>query len=155
MNYQFGVSQRPAYRFKLKLGPLTKPEVDCLTALYCYHGQAVAFLWNGSPWNNVENYYVVGEGDGTRTEYFLQNRYVDANSIAVAVVVSGVQSVTTAFTLVATPGIVRFTTAPSSGSTVEARHAHQYKVTFAADLRVAVIRKHLFDAEVELAEIQR
>lgn len=152
--YSLGLSQRPAYRFQLKLGPLEKTEVECLMALYNYHRISKSFFWDGHPYNTLENFVPIGEADGTRREYFLFNNYINPSSISVQITSgNGNSAVTTSFTLAATPGIV--TLAPTiiaSGFQVDVKHSHQYRVFFGSELRVSVQNRGIFYADMELME---
>ena len=145
-------SQRPAYRFHLRLGPLQKFEADCLSCLYATHRTAVPFFWDGRPYNALEEFALVGEADGTRTQFFLLNRYVDPNSISVQVTSGNGTSAIASVTVNGTPGVVTFTTIPASGLQVEARHAHRYKLRFGSQFAIRTATRGLFEAELDLVE---
>ena len=159
--HTFNRSQRPAYRFKLRLGPLTRQEVESLSALHAYHQGGRSFLWDGGQYGRVENFSLVGEGDGARRQYFLPNRYIGASSLEVRTLrpSTGATSAwaTTAYSLNATPGILVFhagaSTTPTSGDDVQARWANQYRVLFEPDgIRVSEMARNLFTVELALRE---
>lgn len=150
----FSVHRRPVYKFTLQLGPLVKSEVECLTALHAYHQGARSFFWDGGEYGTVENYQLVDEGNGTKTQMYMPNRYIGVNSIAVRTLRGAVSSEwSSGYSLSPTPGLLTFATAPVSGDFVQAKYGCQYKVNFAADgLTTQEIAAGLWSAEVVLTE---
>ena len=159
--HAFNRSQRPAYRFKLRLGPLTRQEVESLSALHAYHQGGKSFLWDGGQYGRVENFSLVGEGDGAKRQFFLPNRYIGASSLEVRTLrpSTGVTSAwaTSTYSLNATPGIVVFNSGgastPASGDDVQARWANQYRVFFEpGGIKVGEVARNLFEVELTLRE---
>ena len=162
----FNRGQRPAYKFDLKLGPLTRGEVESLSAFHAFHQGGKSFLWNGDIYGSIANYNLVGEGDGSRTQFFLANRYIGAGSLAVQTVnqATGVSSnwvVSSSnswpYSLNAVPGVVTFAnstnTIPASGHDFHARWANQYRCLFSPEgLTVTHFARGLYRVELMLFE---
>lgn len=129
----FQRSARPTYKFRLPLPALVKHEVDSLNAFFMVHQGGRAFFWDGGYHGYVSSLQLIGEGNGARTDFFLPNRHIDANSITVGIYNGTTTSITTAFSLYAVPGVISFASAPGNGHDVLASHAHKYKVVFDPD----------------------
>jgi hypothetical protein len=149
----FGRSSRPTYRFRIPLVALTKHQCDSLSAFHHFHQGAKPFFWDGGYYGYISSLQLVGEGNGSKTDYFLPNRFIDANSITVGIYNGTTTSITTAFSLYADQGMISFATAPTSGHDVMASHAHKYKVVFEPDgLKVEEFYSGIFRAEIVLRE---
>lgn len=153
-------TRRPAYKFTLRLGPLTRTQAQCLTALHAYHQGAAPFYWDGGEYGRLDNYVVVGEGDGAARQFYLPNRYVGADSISVQTLrrASGVTSAwTSGFSLSPVEGILTFAnsvnTIPATSDDVMARYGCVYRLNFARDgLRTQEAAAGVYVAEVTLIE---
>jgi len=149
----FSRASRPTYRFKMTLPGLVKLEADSLAGFHHFHMGGRAFFWDGGNFGEVSSLALVGEGDGTRTEFFLPNRFVDANSISMAIFDGTATSITTAFSLNPDPGIIAFDTAPDSGDDVLGSHGHKYKVVFEGEgLKMVNFSRGVWRAELLLRE---
>ena len=139
----FNRSARPVYRFEFGIGPLRKSEAESISAFFSFHQHGKTFLWNGGPFGRVENYSLIGEGDTSRRDFFIPNRYLGAGSFAFRTVnqATGATSNWAASSsngwpasLSPTPGIV--TTANSTNTIVGSGHdaaaiwACNYRVIF-------------------------
>ena len=159
-NHVFNLAQRPAYRFTLQVGPLNKSEVECLSALHAYHQGGTPFFWSGGDYGVVENYNLVGEGDGNQRQFYLPNRYIDIDSLAVRTLrpsTGATSNWTTGYSLNPGPGVITFynsiNTIPRSGDDVQARYACQYNVYFApSGILVEEIAAGIYEAELVLLE---
>lgn len=150
----FSKSSRPAYKFRVPIPALTKIQVDSLNAFHHFHQGAKAFFWDGGYYGYVSSLNLIGEGNSSRTDFFLPNRNIDANSIAVGIFNGATTSITTAFSLYAVAGVISLATAPLSGHDIMAAHAHKYKLVFEPDgLKVDEIYSGIFRAELTLREI--
>lgn len=150
----FGRSSRPTYKFTVPIRALTKIQVDSLNAWHMFHQGGKAFFWDGGFYGYVSSLNLVGEGNGSRTDFYLPNRHIDPNSISIGIFNGTTTSITTAFSLYATAGMISLATAPLSGHDVMASHAHKYKVVFEPDgLKVQEIYSGIFQAELMLREI--
>lgn len=144
---------RPAYKFRLNVSPLVQIQQQSLSAFHFFHQGSKPFFFDGGKWSSVSALNLIGEGDGTRTEFLLPNRFINADSISVAVYDGTTTSLTSAFSLNADPGIIVFDTAPDSGDDIMASHGHKYKCLFAPrGLKVAQIAAGVWRAEVNLRE---
>ena len=151
----FNRSERPSWRFKMKLDALNQIEQQSLQAFYNFHMAGKAFFWDGGNWSAVTTLSLVGEGDGTRTEYFLPNRFIDSSSLTMGIWNSGdATSETAAFSLNPDPGIVVFDTAPDSGDDIMASHGHKYRLLFERDgFKIKQFAKGVWRAELSMREI--
>lgn len=148
-------AQRPAYRFVVNIPALTRIQVQSLQAFHFFHQGAKAFYINGfEAWSYVSTLNLIGEGNGSKKDFFLPNRNIDANSITVAVFDGVTHSITSAYSLNPVPGIISFTTAPTSGHDIEASHAHKYKVVFEPDgLKTDEFASGVWKAQLKLREL--
>lgn len=149
-------AQRPAYRFKMTLGPLTKRELDYITAFHAEHKGGRSFMWDGGHYGRQDTLQRVGEGDGGNREFYLPVRHVNPASVQVQVTQGGygAASITTAFSLNSNPGLICFDTAPSSGDTVEARWANLYRCLFHQEgIQPREVAANLYALELELVEV--
>lgn len=156
--HAFNNQSRPIYKFSLTVGPLLKSEVECLSALHAFHQGIRYFLWDGGPYGGMEDYLNVGEGDGNRRDFFLPNRHIGANSLAVRTMrpATGVTSSwVTAYSLYPGPGVLFFAagSAPASGDIVQAKYGCTYLLNFAPEgLVTEQIARDLFVAQITLYE---
>jgi hypothetical protein len=156
----FGKLRRPIYRFTLRLGPLNRSQLNCLTALHAYHQGSNPFYWNGGEYGRVENYNLVDEGDGVDRTFYLPNRYVGAGSIAVRTVnqATGVASNwTVGYSLSPDAGILTFgnsaSTIPLSGHDIQAKYGCVYRVNFEpGGIKTQDIAAGVYAAEIVLTE---
>ena len=163
----FDRTQRPIYRFELQLGPLTRAEADCLSAFHAFHKGGKSFLWDGGMYGAVTNPQLVGEGDGSRRDFFLPNRYIGSGSLTVYSrnQATGVTSTWVAASvngwptsLNATPGLVMFAnssnTIPASGHDFYAAWACQYRCVFEpGGIKIGNFARGLYRADLKLTEI--
>lgn len=148
-------ASRPAYRFTLNIAALTQIQQESISAFHFVHQGGKAFYFNGlDAWSRVNTLALIGEGNGSQKEFFLPNRNIDSGSVVVAVFDGTTHSITTAFSLNPIPGVIAFTTAPSSGHDIEASHTHKYKVVFEPDgLKVDEFAAGVFRAQLKLREL--
>lgn len=146
---------RPAYIFRLNVEVLTKIQAESLSGFHHFHQGGKAFWFDGTyGWSHLESYQLVGEGDGSKTQFFLPNRNIDANSISVAIFDGTTTSATAAYSLTPTPGLLTFDTAPDSGDDILASHWHKYKCVFEPDgLKINQIPGGLFTCQLILREL--
>ena len=150
----FNRASRPAYKFEVNAPVLTQIQVQSLQAFHQFHQGGKAFYFDGCNWSYVNTLNLVGEGDGVRTQFFLPNRNIDANSITVGIFDGATTSLTTAYSLTAVPGILTFNTAPDSGDDIMASHAHRYKCVFDPDgVKFTNWALGVYRAEIVLREI--
>ena len=152
----FSTMRRPVYRFTVRLEPLTRSQIQCLSALYAYHKGAAPFYWDGGEYGRLDNYVIVGEGDGVTSLYFLPNRFIGTGSIAVQTLrrATGATSAwASGYTLTAAAGILTFTTLPVSGDDVMAKYACVYRLNFASrGIKLEEIAARAYRAELTLME---
>lgn len=149
----FNRSERPTYKFSLELPALQRIAAQSLSGFHHFHQGGKAFFYDGGLWDSVTSLNLVGEGDGTRTDFFLPNRFVDSNSISVAVFDGTTTSITTAFSLNPDPGVIVFDTAPASADDIMASHSHKYRVVFEPDgLKMVQFAKGVWRAKLDLRE---
>lgn len=163
----FDRSQRPLYRFEVKLGPLTKVQAESLSAFHSFHQGVKSFLWDGGQWGTINNYALAGEGDSSRRDFFLPNRYVGVGSIAIRTAnqATGATSNWAAsssnswpYSLNANPGVLVFAnssnTIPASGHDLMAIYACRYRCVFeTGGIKMSNISRGLFTAELKLMEV--
>ncbi len=150
----FTRSARPTYKFSFSLPALTVIEAQSLNAFHHFHQGGKAFFWDAGRWGQVNCFSLIAEGDGTQTDFFLPNRFIDSNSLTVAIDDGAVRSTTTAFSLNPDPGVIVFDTAPDSGDDIVASHAHKYKVVFEpSGFTMVQFATAVWKAEVNVREI--
>lgn len=155
----FSRGARPAYNFTYKLEPVMRKELEQLNFFHAEHLGGRSFMCQCHPYNTVENYQRFGTGDGTTTQMFLWNRYVGANSFSLQSRNQGTLATsvwaTNAYSLMPTPGIVLFPSAPSSGHDIEARYAVDgYRVVFEPDgLKTIEWARGVYRVELNLREV--
>ena len=163
----FNRGQRPSYKFELKLGPLTRQEVESLSAFHAFHMGGKSFLWNGDVYGEVRNYSLISEGDTSRRDFFIPNRYIGASSVAVRTVnqATGATSNWAAsssnswpYSLNANPGILSFAnstnTIPASGHDLQAIWGCQYRCVFEpSGIRISNFTQGLYQADLTLWEV--
>ena len=157
-------ASRPAYRFTLRLEALTKQQVESLSAAHAVHQGGRSFYWDGGPFGDIQNFGLVGEGDGNRRDFFLGNRNVGAGSIAVQTTRAGVASAWAVsstngwpYSLTAMAGVLTFAnstnTIPASGDDVNARWGCRYRCHFEpGGITVANQWRGVFSVELKLTE---
>lgn len=162
----FNRGQRPAYKFDLTLGPLTRGEAESLSAFHAFHQAGKSFLWNGDIYGSVANPNLVGEGDDSRRDFFLPVRYVGAGSLTIYTrnQATGVTSTWVAasanawpYSLNPNPGLVTFAnsanTIPASGHDFYAAWGNQYRCLFSPEgLTVTHFARGLYRVELSLFE---
>ena len=157
-SHRFDAMPRPMYRFSLQLGPIYKFEVECLSALHAFHQGRKSFFWDGGWYGNMSQFMLAGEGDGSRQDFLVPNRYLGhANSISVRTLrpSTGASSdwVTATFTTWLNPGLIKLSTAAASGDLVQAKYSCFYCVTFASDgLSVDQVATDLYTVRFDLFE---
>jgi len=156
----FSWTQRPDYHFLLRVGPMDKSEVECLSAMHAYHQGARSFFWDGGEWGRVDDYNLVGEGDSTKRIFYLPNRFIGASSFQLRTLrpsTGATSAWASGYALEATAGRVTFNnstnTIPRSGDDVQARYAFNYHLRFAPDgLVIEEIARGIYLAELDLIE---
>ena len=154
----FGRAQRPTYKFTLRLGPLSQTQMISLSAVHAYYQGSLPFYWDGGEYGRVENYNLVGDGDSVTRNFYLPNRYIGANSIAVRTVRSGVGSNwSSGYTLSADIGLLTFNnsnnTIPWNGDEVQAKYGCVYRVNFDHQgIKIQEIAANVYAAEIILIE---
>ena len=158
----FDKNVRPKYRFQVTLDPIHRIETEPLQAFYALHRNARSFFWDGGPYQRVENYVVIAEGDGVSRQFFLPNRWIGTGSLAVQtqnfLTAATSQWSTGAYSLNATPGIITFNnssnTIPASGDDIMAKWANKYRVRFIPPgVEWAEHRHNLFKTQFSLVEV--
>jgi hypothetical protein len=142
-SHLFNRTQRPLYKFDVRLGPLTRAEAESLSAFHAFHQGGKSFLWDGGMYGAVANPQLAGEGDGSRRDFFLANRYIGAGSLTVysknqATAVTSTWAVSSAngwpYSLSAVIGLVTFAnstnTIVASGHDFYAAYGCQYRCVF-------------------------
>lgn len=154
--HHYSLASRPIYRFTLPLGPLTRTQMDSLSALHAFHQGATSFFWDGGEFGRVEDYQIVDEGNGVKNKMFLPNRYVGTGSISVQTrrPSTGASSVwASGFSLIPDAGFLQFGTVVVSGDEVYAKYGCRYNVCFAPEgIRVEEIAPAVYRAEIVLIE---
>lgn len=157
----FNRSQRPIYEFEITLEPLTRSEVESFQAFHFYHQGGKKFYWDGHPYNRIENYQTVAEGDGGQREFFLFNRNIDASSFSLRTLRPSTQATsvwaTNTYSLNAVPGIVTLNnstnTIPVSGDDIQIISAHRYTLLFhPEELQVEEFARGLYRAQLRMIE---
>ena len=150
---RFSTGQRPIYKFSIELPVLDQIQAQSLAAFHFFHQGSKAFFYDGGLWGQISSFNLIGEGDGTRTEFFLQNRNIDTNSISIAIDDGAARSVTTAFSLNDIPGVIAFDTSPQSGDDILSATGHKYRVLFAPEgLKIVQFTKGVWRAQLNLRE---
>jgi len=167
-SHLFNKVQRPIYKFEMRLGPLTRAEAESLSAFHAFHQGGKSFLWDGGMYGAVKNPNLVGEGDGSRRDFFLPNRYIGAGSLTVysrnqATGVTSTWAVSSTngwpTSLSPIPGLVTFAnssnTIPASGHDFYAAWANQYRCVFLPEgIKINQFAKGpLFRADLKLMEV--
>lgn len=164
----FNRGARPVYQFEFGIGPLRKAEAESISAFFAFHQHGKTFLWNGGPFARVDNYSLIGEGDTSRRDFFMPNRYITAGSFAFRTVnqATGATSNWAAssangwpVSLSPTPGIV--TTANSTNTIVGSGHdaaavwACQYRCIFdmGEGFQIEEFTRGLYQATIKLQEL--
>lgn len=163
----FNRVQRPLYKFELHLGPLVRAEAESLSAFHSFHRGSKSFIWNGGTWGAIENYSLMGEGDGSRRDFYLPNRYIGINSISIRTAnqATGVTSDWAAsssnswpYSLNANPGLILFAnstnTIPASGHDFMAAYSCYYRCVFEqGGLKMGNVSRGLFVVDLKLMEV--
>ena len=164
LGHYFTRSSRPAYVYTIRMDALTKQQAESLSAVHAYHQGGKSFFWDGGPFGSIEDFRLVGEGDGTRRDFFLGNRNVGAGSIAVQTLRGAVSSAWAAsssnawpYSLTAAAGVITFAnstnTIPASGDDVMARWGCTYRVLFAPEgIKVTNQYRGVYSVELKLTE---
>jgi hypothetical protein len=156
----FNRMQRPIYRFDLNMEPLTRYDVQELSAFHAFHQGGKSFLFSGGKYGNVEHFHLFAEGNGTQAQFFLPNRYVGVGSLSIQsrnqATLATSSWLTTAYSL-SSPvgGIVTFNSAPSSGHDMEAKYGCQYRCVFEPDgIKVSEFTYNVYKAvQLKLKEV--
>ena len=157
----FSLAARPLYRFSLQLEVLTRQQVESLSAIHATLQGGQSFYWDGGPFGAIDNFSLIGEGDGARRDFFLANRNVGAGSLSVQTLrpSTGVTSAwaSSGYTLNANAGLVTFnvgaSTTPASGDDVMAKWGCRYRCHFAPDgLKVTNRRRGIYSVDLDLIE---
>lgn len=165
---RYGRRQRPVYKFTCQLYPLKREETETLITFHAFHQGGKSFLFDGGPYATVRNYSLFGEGDGSKRQFFLPNRYVTATSFSfqtqnqVTLATSNwVASSTNGWpsSLNADPGVLTFAnstnTIPLSGHDLRAIYACRYRCFFEPDgFKISEFAAGLFKAEIVIREAE-
>lgn len=150
------LDQRVISTFQVDLAPLQRSEVESLQAFHAIHQGGRIFQWNGGPFGVMENFNLVGQGDGGTTLFYLMNRNVGAGSSSVQLVRASSTSVIStapAYTLGAGAGTISFSTAPNSDWDIEAKFASTFRVLFEPDgLEISEVARRVYRATLALRE---
>lgn len=150
--------QRPLYRFECTLYPLKRSEDEYLMTFHAFHQGGRSFMFDGGPYATIRNYNLFGEGDGGTTQFFIPNRYITATSFSIqsenqSTLATSIWS--TGYSLNPNPGIVTFTSAPSSGHDLKAIYACRYRCFFEPDgLKFSEFASNLFKVTLKLEEAE-
>lgn len=158
----FDKNARPKYRFTVTLDPIHRIEYEPIAAFYALHKNARSFMWDGGPYQRVENYVVFAEGDGVSQQFFLPNRYIGAGSLSIQTKNFATEATsqwsTTAYSANVTPGIVTFNgsinTIPASGHDLMGKWANRYRVRFEPPgIQWAEYRRNIYRTTFSLIEV--
>lgn len=169
----FNRGARALYSFELKLEPMYRGAMEQLEMLHQFLKGGRAFLYDGGPYASVQNFYTFAEGDGSRTQFFLPNRYIASvmSGGALGTYVSSLQiqtqnQVTLAtsswgsgnYSLTAVPGILNFNTAtpttPNSGHDIQAIYSCNYRCLFdPVGFQANEIAKGIFRVQLNINEV--
>lgn len=156
--HRFNRSQRPLYRFEINVPALRRYEMEYLSAFHAFHQGARSFLIDLHPYNHVEDFQLIGEGNGSKTQFYVPNHYIGANSFQFRSVnqqtLVASTWATTAYSLNATPGVVTTSgTAVASGHDAYALWANQYRCVFEVDgIKISEFNRQIFRAELRIIE---
>ena len=150
------LATRPAYTFKLTLGPLARTSLDSLSAIHKQLQGGDAFLWDGGPFGAVNNLHLVGLGDGATRTFYLPNRQINASSFSAGTrSPTGTSSTwaTGTYSLNAVPGIVTYSAAPLINHDALAQWACDYLVFFDEDgIAIRTNNNNAYFVELRLTE---
>ncbi len=155
----FARGSRPAYQFSFKIEPIFRKELESLEFFHSEHMGARSFMCRCDPYNTVENYQRFATAEFSQTQFFLPNRYIGANSFSLQSrnqnTLATSAWATNAYSLMPTPGILLFPSAPSSGTDLEAKYAVDgYRVVFEPDgLKVSEWARGVYRVELNLREV--
>lgn len=159
-------AQRPIYKFVLRCEPLLRVEAEYLENFHAFHQGGKSFLYDGWPYNRVENYNLVGEGETGKRQFFMPVRFVGASSYSIRTqnqvtlatsdwMASSVNGFPVS--LNPTPGILTFhntpSTVPLSGHDVLGKWSNQYRVHFDPDMwKISEFARNIYRCEFTLNE---
>lgn len=158
----FSRSARPYYKFTLKLEPLVRYTAEQLEMFHAEHQGSKSFFCDCPPYNTVENFQRVATADGVTTQFFLPNRWIGANtganSLSLQTRNQATQATsqwsTSAYSVNVNPGILLFSTIPSSGFDIEAKWSCTYRLVFDPDgMKIAEWARGVYRAELNLREV--
>jgi len=157
----FSRSTRPYYKFTVKLEPLVRYTAEQLEAFHAEHQGAISFFCDCPPYNTIENFQRVAVGNGVTTQFFLPNRWIGANTGANSFSMQTRNQLTQAtslwssgYSVTVAPGILTFSTVPSSGHDIEAKYSCTYRVVFEPDgKKIAEWARGVYRSEFTLREV--
>lgn len=154
----FNRQQRAAYRFNYKLEPLFRQEHEYMAAFHHEHLGGLSFMCECYPYSMVQFYQRFDYGDSGRTQFYLPNRYIGVGSFSLqsrnqSTLTTSIWS-TAAYSLMTAPGILLFSSPPSSGHDLEAKYSCQYRVVFEPDgFKTTEWAQGVYRAELNLREV--
>ncbi len=95
-------------------------------ALFNWHLGDKPFYLNADRFSTIKIPRTIGYGDGTKTNYFLPNKFIMPNTIQIYI--NGIK--TTAFDLDTASGLIVFHFAPTADAPITASYSNYYKVVF-------------------------
>lgn len=123
--------QRPIYEFVLRDSMRVQADAEYLYSFMQYHQGDTAFLFSGNEWGEPSVPLLFGFGDGTRTEFYLNNRTITSGTILTyqdGVLDSPLP------TIDLTSGLLTyFAGAPANGKKLTAKYTCLYKCVFASE----------------------
>ncbi len=169
----FNQGARPLYEFELKLEPLFRSAAENLSFMHARFQGAGSFLYDGGPYASIQTFQIFAEGDGSKRQFFLPNRYIGsvvsggalgsfANSFQFQSQnqITGTTSTwpTNQYSLNPIPGIL--TTNNTSATTVASGHdllamySCNYRCVFDPDgIKMDEIYKGIFRVQLNLTEV--
>jgi len=136
--------QRPVYRFTIKDSHAVKSAAEALYGFAQYHQGDIAFYWSGNAWGTIANKILFGFGDGTRTQFFLNNRHITTGTLQAYTdgVLANPQP-----TIDLPSGLLTFSTAVADQVKLEATYNCRYKVVFELDSET-LMHEEMFYAQL-------
>lgn len=138
--------ERPAYSFVLQDSHAIKSAAEALYGFMQYHQGDRPFWFSGNEWGNAETPLHVDYGDGTRTQFLLNNRWITTGTLQ-AYTDGTLASPQPSIDL--PTGLLTYTTAPADQARLTASYQCVYRCVFAPDGEV------LQDEEMFYAKLYR
>lgn len=117
--------ERPIYEFTIKDSHAIKSAAEYIYSFAQYHGGSRPFWWSGNTHGVVSTPILFGFGDGARTHFLLNNRWIQSGEqIYINAVLTG------AYSIDASSGLISFVSPPADQAVLTAMYNCVYKVVF-------------------------